>query len=191
MSNELNATAVRIAAQLLALLRAGELPAVGIDQIEEACARENVRDLEKLVELTARAVVEGAGRDYEEPPCRKEPPLRAVLYDRETMEPLTVLQIPGDLVRMAKTGAALRFPAWPVVPSWFREAPLQDTIRMDLCEVRLEPVMRREPGGEPEVWLWIATTTTPEAALLARAAYLPGQRTEMMRRAIATGVVGL
>lgn len=184
MSNELNAIAVRIAAQLLALLKAGELPAVGIDQIEEACARENVRDREKLVELTARAVVEAAG-DYEEPPCRQEPPLRAVLYDRETMEPLTVLQIPGDLVRMAKEGYRLRFPAWPVVPSWFT---VQETIRMDLCEVRLEPVMRCEPGGKPEVWLWIATTTTPEAALLARAAYLPGQRTEMMRRAIATGV---
>jgi pyruvate formate-lyase activating enzyme-like uncharacterized protein len=58
--NELRALADRIAGDLIEELKAGKLEKIGLDEIRAACAREQQKVHEALVEMTTRRVVERA-----------------------------------------------------------------------------------------------------------------------------------
>ena len=112
--------------------------------------------------------------------------MRCVLYDDETFEPLTVLNIPRQFVERMKDGELILLPVMepvffvdhnpnmPVVPSHLRTVSL-----------RLERFVRK---GVEHCFIF---TQDSETALLLRSVFLSGQQNELQRREQASFAKGL
>ena len=117
--------------------------------------------------------------------------MRFVVYDHDSLEPLTVVHLPGDVVRRLKT--ALQDGGSPVL-----RVPLQDAgapeagdvaVETSWVELCLEYWYRRAiPTYQPVPAI---VTHQPEDALKLRAVFLPGQQKEILEereRAFAEGL---
>lgn len=121
--------------------------------------------------------------------------MRVVVMDRELHEPLTILNIPSWLSpdpRENRNGQFMGKTVYfhvpvDIVPFYktdFVAAP--EKLMSRHTSITLEPVMRTT-GTSPtnrqqEIIFWYAYADQPELALLLRAAFLPGQESEMQMR---------
>jgi hypothetical protein len=104
--------------------------------------------------------------------------MRVVVYDKETMEPLTVISIPGDY--LSRFGRRMHFPV--IQPISFGPVPTEiEPINMRRWYVTLdfEPIYN---GKDPHPMMWLCTTNDGETALLLRSVFLPGQQREVQER---------
>lgn len=115
--------------------------------------------------------------------------MRVVVFDQEMREPLTVVDVSMDLFRRATKGQPIRFR----IPENFREwmmnvgGPTQaQATTFRVCTLRLEPIYRGD-----EVIHWNAIPDDEQLALLLRAAFLPGQISEVQRREAKAFLQGL
>jgi len=110
--------------------------------------------------------------------------MRIIVFDREMAEPLTIVEIPASAMREIENGRRYWIMPVPVtMRSWMT---LDDKTPWALetlptVALRFEPIMKHE-HGEGRVLYWIATPDNEELSLLLRAAFLPGQLTEVRRR---------
>lgn len=107
--------------------------------------------------------------------------MRTVVYDHETYEPITVIEVPGSFlaeIESGKRGPILVFPTRPIVSTL---APREDisptTMAFRTVRLRFEPIYK----GQARI-LWLATTDDGETALLLRSAFLPGQQHAVQER---------
>lgn len=111
--------------------------------------------------------------------------MRVVVMDEEMREPLTVVEIPISLMRKVEEG--MREIVLPVPVSfdaWFTmldKVPKVESPSIRTVRLRMEPICRSR-NGRTETLYWNAIPNDPELALLLRAAFLPGQLTELRRR---------
>ena len=101
--------------------------------------------------------------------------MRVVLYDDETMEPLTVMHIPSWGVEALVSGRRLNVPM--VLPIKFHD-----------CTDEIGPI----PKTYVQIWFeefvrngrrhWFAFTREGEDAMLCKAVFLPGQQREVQSR---------
>lgn len=121
--------------------------------------------------------------------------MRVTVMDRELHEPLTIINVPNsmvpDPVRNPGGGGFLprriNFMLEPRLP--FYQTPIIDEPPKLECyhtSITLEPV-ERITGTSPtnqrrEIIFWYAYADDPELALRLRAAFLPGQVSEMQMR---------
>jgi hypothetical protein len=116
--------------------------------------------------------------------------MRVVLYDHETMEPITVLHLPSWMTSRLADGERLRV---PMVPT-FR------MLRQDEASGSIGPL----PKSSVTIWFekfirhgrvhWFAFTGEGEDALLCKAVFLPGQQREVQSReqiAFVRGLLGM
>lgn len=110
--------------------------------------------------------------------------MRVVVMDEEMREPITVVEIPAYLMREVeqhKRAPYINLAAPTRMESWFTmldkvpNVPEQATIRH--VQLKMEPIYKGR-----DILYWVAIPNDPELALLLRAAFLPGQLTEMRRR---------
>jgi hypothetical protein len=121
--------------------------------------------------------------------------MRAVVYDHEGYEPLTVIDVPQRFMREIESGKRapeLVFPAYEPI-AMMSPTPVMDA-KVKTVRLRFEPVFRGSGayarGDRP--FLWLCTTDDGETALLLRAAFLPGQQRELqgrVRRAFLAGLM--
>lgn len=103
--------------------------------------------------------------------------MRAVIYDDETFEPLTVVDLPRWAVDMLEEGRIVRF--YVMRPHKVRSYNVPDenpTIEHDTVALRFERIYWH---GRPH---WLAVTHTPETALLMRSTLLAGQHAAVQDR---------
>lgn len=109
--------------------------------------------------------------------------MRIVVMDEDMREPITVVEIPMYLMRGVQEGkrrhitlaAPVTMDAWFTMLDKIPDIPEQTTVRH--VHLRMEPIYKGR-----EILYWTAVPDNPELALLLRAAFLPGQMTEMRRR---------
>lgn len=117
--------------------------------------------------------------------------MRVVVMDREMTEPLTVVDIPNSLMRdVAMRGRPRITMAVPTdFNHWLSYADkfedVMQTTTLQRCELRMEPIYRGR-----DVLYWVAVPDSEELALLLRAAFLPGQITELRRRELKQWIMG-
>lgn len=100
--------------------------------------------------------------------------MRFVIYDDETMEPITVVDLPGIGERdIERLGRRILLPPRPEIK--IGEPPSSDFRRMEIVEIRFEQFQRR--GART----WMAFTREAELAMLLDPAWLPGQRPAIAR----------
>ena len=111
--------------------------------------------------------------------------MRVVIYDREDMEPITVISLPEwgrDYLReieQGKRGPEITFPV--VQPMRARErdgaaSQIDPTdLRKSTCRLRFEPIWE-EHAGKRRCLMWLCTTMDGETALLLKSTFLPGQQ---------------
>lgn len=113
--------------------------------------------------------------------------MRVVVMDEEMREPITVVEIPMSLMRKVERRelreialqTPMNFDAW--FTSLDRIPNVPESISIRVVYLRMEPIMTHR-NGRTEVLHWVAVPNDPELALLLRAAFLPGQVTELRRR---------
>jgi hypothetical protein len=104
--------------------------------------------------------------------------MRAVLFDDDTMEPLTVLNIPMWAHDRLREGERIHVP----VPErsfalgFDRSAPVPECVPIRTVTVWFERFIR---NGEKH---WMLMTRDSENALKLKAVFLPGQNAEVQRR---------
>ena len=107
--------------------------------------------------------------------------MRVVVMDEDMREPLTVVEIPMHLMRKVEEGMrCIRLPVPTTFDAWFTmldKVPKVTDVAIRIVELRMEPIMK---GHDVLYWNAIPNDTT--LALLLRAAFLPGQMTELRRR---------
>lgn len=101
--------------------------------------------------------------------------MRTILIDSETMEPLTVLNLPVEAWNMFDRGAVWRVPAPPEMQA--TAVVNREPIALEVIELR--GIELRNKRG---VLYWMAETASAEAALLLRSVFLPGQMSEVVDR---------
>lgn len=110
--------------------------------------------------------------------------MRVVVMDEDMREPITVVEIPAHLMHEIEhqgrapyinLAAPLRMEAWMTMLDKIPSVPEQATIRH--VQLKMEPIYKGR-----SILHWVAVPNDPELALLLRAAFLPGQVTEMRRR---------
>ena len=106
--------------------------------------------------------------------------MRFVLYDEDTMEPLTVLPVTfgPEMWRNIKRGMPYRVHV-PMKLDWTaikQDMDITEKMTIPIVTMRFEPVWK--DGKE---WFWLALTRDSEDALKLRAVFLPGQRKEVRR----------
>jgi len=117
--------------------------------------------------------------------------MRIVVMDKEMREPLTIVDIPAHLMRDVIDGTRpyivlpvpMNFRAWVSGYDFVPNAPMNDELRRVI--LRMEKIVKggsRGPDGGWDILFWTATPDDEELALLLRAAFLPGQVTELRRR---------
>lgn len=114
----------------------------------------------------------------------RTPAMRVVLYDDETMEPLTVLQLPSWVTSRLVSGERMRVPM--ILP-----------LRLEDESIPLGPL----PKTSVTIWFekfirhgsehWFAFTAEGEDAMLCKAVFLPGQYREVQSREKAAFMNGL
>jgi len=106
--------------------------------------------------------------------------MRAVIYDAEYYEPITVIDIPQDFVREIESGKRDKMLRFPVIKPILSRGPsecIPCETPTKVVTLRFEPIWKNS-----ERLMWLVTTQDAESALLLRAAFLPGQRGELNRR---------
>jgi len=102
--------------------------------------------------------------------------MRVVLYDEETLEPLTVLNLPIDPRRLADSGACRHF-TFPIpMPFLMTRSEIDESIPRPIPVVHIWFEKIEHTHRPP---LWLALTKEVENALLLRSVFLPGQRKEV------------
>lgn len=111
--------------------------------------------------------------------------MRVVIYDREDMEPITVITLPEwgrDYLREIEQGHRSSEITFPVMqPMRAREfsdvASHVDPIdfRMSTCRLRFDPIWAGHEGKRRRL-MWLCTTMDGETALLLKSTFLPGQQ---------------
>lgn len=99
--------------------------------------------------------------------------MRFVLYDDETLEPITVVNISGFGERdIERHGRRYRVPVPPkmTLPTWREEAPDNQPVMMDIVEIWFERFARGDQRA------WMAFTRATDLAMLLTPDWLPGQR---------------
>lgn len=116
--------------------------------------------------------------------------MRAVIYDAENYEPLTVIDIPQAFVReieSGKRGPVLRFPVrGPVSFGPTGRETVPELVMPRSVTVRFETIYKGR-----QRCMWLCTTVDAESALLLRAAFLPGQQGEVNRQLDSAFLKGL
>lgn len=112
------------------------------------------------------------------------PAMRVVLYDDETMEPLTVLHLPSRFTSRLVSGERMRVPM--ILPIQFESG---------------DDVIKPTPKSSVTIWFerfvrkgqshWFAFTAEGEDAMMCRAVFLPGQYREVQSREQAAFMKGL
>lgn len=109
--------------------------------------------------------------------------MRIVVMDEDMREPITVVEIPMYLMRDVQEGKhrEIVLAAPTTMEDWFsmvdKIPSVMETATLRHVKLRMEPIYKGR-----EVLYWTAVPDNPELALLLRAAFLPGQMTEMRRR---------
>jgi hypothetical protein len=102
--------------------------------------------------------------------------MRFVLYDDETVEPITVVSVPGvgdrDIERL---GRRLILAPVPCAQLTLRDGGGPEPEKLSFVEVRFEQFARRG------FLVWMAFTRQVELAMLIEPDFLPGQRAEVGR----------
>lgn len=104
--------------------------------------------------------------------------MRVVLFDDETMEPLTVIKLPIWAHERLRTGERINFPVLEkLTPSSFRKDldPLEP-LSMKIVTVWFEEFRR---NGQNH---WFCFTRDSENSLKLKAMFLPGQVKEVQKR---------
>jgi hypothetical protein len=107
---------------------------------------------------------------------------RIVVMDEELHESITVVDIPASFIRAVESGSHPPFIHLAITRSISLHNGLDDpTAPMPRSDVRLrlEAVMR---GRDPRPIFWYAYADDPTLALELRAAFMPGQISEVRRR---------
>ena len=102
--------------------------------------------------------------------------MRIVLFDDETMEPLTVLSVPGWAADMMKDGCVYRAPVMEPISMYEYDPRGVKPAKFRTVSIRLERFIRREQEH------WFAFTKDAETSLLLRSVFLPGQQREVSYR---------
>lgn len=112
------------------------------------------------------------------------PAMRVVLYDDETMEPLTVLHLPSWFTSRLVSGERMRVPM--ILPISYEDVsgPIKPIPKTSVT-IWFEKFIRR---GQQH---WFAFTAEGDDAMLCRAVFLPGQYREVQSREQAAFVSGL
>lgn len=111
--------------------------------------------------------------------------MRIIVMDEDMSEPLTVVEVPQSLMNRVETG--MRYICIPVpvtMQAWFTnldKIPNVTDPAISVVKLRMEPICTSR-NGERQVLFWTAIPDNPTLALLLRAAFLPGQMTELRRR---------
>lgn len=108
--------------------------------------------------------------------------MRFVIYDDESLEPITVLNLPFTYHemddRMRERGRRWRVPVpMPLPPRQLSDADiaLRSTADFQVADLEFEPFIRRsERQGEQRSWMCFTRAT--ELAMLLNPDWLPGQR---------------
>lgn len=112
------------------------------------------------------------------------PAMRVVLYDDETMEPLTVLQLPSWFTARLVNGERMRVPMILPVSMDDDEGPI-GPLPKTFVTIWFEKFTRH--GREH----WFAFTAEGDDAMMCRAVFLPGQYREVQSREKAAFMAGL
>ncbi|MFL5063479.1 MAG: hypothetical protein ACJ8FU_08635 [Xanthobacteraceae bacterium] len=103
--------------------------------------------------------------------------MRAVIYDAEGYEPLTVIDVPQRFMREIERNErppVLRFAVPRPYVRPFVPERLDPLAFMNVVTVRFEPIYKGKRR-----FMWLCTTEDAESALLLRAVFLPGQQGEV------------
>lgn len=107
--------------------------------------------------------------------------MRIVVMDEDMREPITVVEIPMSLMRQVQEGVReVRMSVPTSMEAWFTMAdkiPNVEMATVRIVSLRMEPIYRGY-----DILHWVAVPNDPTLALLLRAAFLPGQVTELRRR---------
>jgi len=120
--------------------------------------------------------------------------MRLIVMDKERSEPLTVVTIHERFMQEARQRRRMqiRFP----VPASFRECLHQadqtvpELATVPIVTLTIEPIVTSDGNGGIRDLFWIAVPDSQDLALLLRAAFLPGQITEVRRRELAAWFAG-
>jgi len=114
--------------------------------------------------------------------------MRIPVYCRESMELLTVVEVPMGLIGRPRIQLAA-YPLLRLTPGPGVEVPAHEetarVVELDMVRLHCRPVSGPEPPPT-----WMALTRQGEHALLLRAELLPGQRTHLHRTAWNWRVLG-
>jgi hypothetical protein len=111
--------------------------------------------------------------------------MRVVIYDREDMEPITVITLPEwgreflREIERGHRGPEITFPVRPPMRAvdWKEppaDVPVTDFRRFQ-CRIRFEPIWEGD-GPKRRCLMWLCTTRDGESALLLKSTFLPGQQ---------------
>lgn len=123
--------------------------------------------------------------------------MRVIVMDKDMREPLTVVDIPASLMRDVENGnrsyitlaVPLTLDAWRAGVDLVPNAP--ETVTMKRVHLKMEKIVKGGSRGTPyEILFWTAIADDEELALLLRAAFLPGQVTELRRRELQQWFMG-
>lgn len=114
--------------------------------------------------------------------------MRVVLYDDETMEPLTVLALPSWMLPRLRDGDRIKLPIYGKVSSTpeFGRMPTVSPIEISVVRIWFERFHR---NGQQH---WFCFTKDSENALSLRSVFLPGQWPavhEEYARGVSEGIV--
>jgi hypothetical protein len=110
--------------------------------------------------------------------------MRVIVMDKDMSEPLTVIELPIEWIKEAERGRRdWRLPVPENLNSWAYNLDSIPEIfsTLKVLTIRLEPI-RTSFNGSVCTSFWVAVAQDDALALLLRAAFLPGQATEMHRR---------
>ena len=113
--------------------------------------------------------------------------MRIPVYCRESMELLTVVEVPMGLIGRPRIQLAA-YPLLRLAPGPDDPIPHEETVRtveLDMVRLHCTPSV-----GDTPLTTWLALTRQGEHALLLRAELLPGQRTHLHRTAWNWRVLG-
>jgi hypothetical protein len=115
--------------------------------------------------------------------------------DKDMSEPLTIVEVPIELMRRVEQGLPyIRLPVPMNMMAWVTQLdkiPNVISTAMDIVTLKMEKIVGRRNGSERvEILYWTATPDSEELALLLRAAFLPGQLTELKRRELQSWFIG-
>lgn len=114
--------------------------------------------------------------------------MKIVIYDHETYEPITVVEVHISFLREIESGKRPPSLIFPVLHDLLLQsrAELSSYVKMRTVRINFERIMKGN-----RTLLWLAKTEDGETALLLRSAFLPGQNKEVQAREQAAFLGGL